>query len=130
MDTYLTITEASQIAHQPEMILRQLARVGIIKSIMTTSGEILVNESDMRGLIAQSFHELDGKPISIGDASRKYKIPHPTLSRWKGKYIKILYTEGQRVFLDEGDVARQAQIYASNPGQGRWTVRKLNSSEK
>jgi len=58
--------------------------------------------------------------IWIGEASRKYNVPHPTLSRWKDKgLIKILGQESNKILLDEQDVAYCAYIYHQDGGQGK-----------
>jgi predicted site-specific integrase-resolvase len=129
-EIYLTISEAAKRINKPEGLLHQLAQVDKIRWIKTSTGEILVNEDDMESLQKEMFSELSGKPISIVAASRKYNIPHQTISRWKDKnYIRVIYTDGQKVFLDEADVARQVQNYLLNPGTGRWTVKKINNKK-
>jgi predicted site-specific integrase-resolvase len=127
MDTYLTLPEAAKLANRPAPYLNQLAQVGKIKSIQTKTGEVLVSEQEIKELQKESFEDLAGVPIGIGEAARKYGVPQQTISRWKSKgYIRELQRDGQKILLDESDVARQVYNYRLNPGQGRWTVRKSN----
>ena len=68
----------------------------------------------------QANEHLIGQAIHMGDASRKYGIPHPTLSRWAKKgFIPVLGKDGQKTLLDEGYVAYCATVYKNNPGQGK-----------
>jgi hypothetical protein len=64
---------------------------------------------------------LRGINISIGDASRKYKIPHPTISRWvKRGIIPLLGYRGNRTLIDEADIAYCSEIYHKRGGSGKW----------
>jgi len=131
MDTYLTIEEAAKHAKRSEPYLNQLAQVGKIKSIRTKSGEIMVSEKDIEDLQKKDFAELEGSEISMGDAERKYNVPHQTISRWKANgYIRVIRKEGQKVIMNEADVARLVEAYKTNPGQGKWTARKTNLTKK
>ncbi len=126
MDNYIPISEAIQRTHLPDSELRNLANVGKIKSVMMNS-QILLRESDvMAQQPKENFAHLAGRPIGIGEAARKYNISQPTISRWKDKgYIKVLQQLGQKILLDEADVAYMAAWYKSNPGRGRRTdIRK------
>ena len=74
----------------------------------------------------ENFTHLDGIPIGISEAARKYKIPRPTLSRWKDKgYIRVIGQRGQKILLDEGDVAfccsvqRRTLARENGPGKKR-----------
>lgn len=69
----------------------------------------------------KQFTSLKGKRIHIGEASRKYNIPNPTITRWKHKgFIKVIGTDGQKILLDESYVAYCAHVYHQSPGAGRW----------
>lgn len=69
----------------------------------------------------KQFSHLIGIQISMGEGGRKYGIPTPTISRWvQHGYIKRLSQAGQRVFIDEADLAYCSVIYKSNRGSGKW----------
>lgn len=64
--------------------------------------------------------------ISLRGASRKYGIPHPTLSIWvKKNYIPILLRTKNELYIDEIELATIATIYSTNPGQGKNTIKKI-----
>ncbi len=132
MDTYLTLIEASRIAQVEVKLLQELVRNGKIRSVMLSSGAILVNHDDVlaRMPISQrpeyaQFSHLEGKPISLSDASRNYGIPHQTISRWVSHgYINKLGQDGRRVLIDEAELATCIAIYKSSEGsQGRWVFK-------
>ena len=122
MDSYLPITEAAKKVNLSTKDLNQLALLGKIKSVMM-KGQILLRESDVMALQPEeNYSDLSGKPISIGEASRRYQINQQTISRWKDKgYIKVIGKEKNRILLNEADIARMADWYHSRPGKGRRT---------
>ena len=63
----------------------------------------------------------------MGEAARKYNIPATTLHRWAvGKQIvKVLARDGQKVLLDEQDVAYCAEVYKNNKGQGKRVLTQM-----
>lgn len=87
---------------------------------------LVVADADMRNLAAEridksQFAHLEGIPISIGIASRKYNFAPISLSQWVKKgHIKKLGKDGQKVLLDEADVAyarKKADVKGLTPGQ-------------
>jgi predicted site-specific integrase-resolvase len=127
MDNYLSISDAINLTHFSESYLNQLIQVGTIKAVKLKSGEILVNENDVSKL-PEMFAEFKGIPISIGQASREFSIPQPTISRWimKGS-IPVHHREGQKIFIDKAHIAQLVYLYKLNPGQGKWTLKKVNN---
>lgn len=70
----------------------------------------------------QQFAWLAGRKLGIAEAARKYSIPHPTISRWVRRgLIAVLDRDGQKVLINEQDIAYCAYIYHNNGGgvQGR-----------
>lgn len=128
MDSYLPLPEAARITHVSEMQLKSLALIGKIKSVMLHN-EILLNESDLMAFKPKTlFEHLRGQAIGIGEAARKYDLHQQTISRWKDKgFIQVIRQEGQKIFVDEMDVAFMATNYKQNPGKGRWTSRKIQN---
>jgi hypothetical protein len=52
------------------------------------------------------FAHLDGVPIHIAEASRKYGIPATSLRGWRAAgHIKTLGKEKNRILINEADVA-------------------------
>lgn len=128
MDNFIPLSEAAQRFHLPDQKLHQLIRVGIIRSAMVIN-TIYVSEADVMARIPREerpeykrYADLDGTPIGISEASRKYGIPHPTISRWiKRGLIHVIGKSGkQKVLINEVDMAYCAEIYRQRSGQGRW----------
>lgn len=128
--TFLPLPEAARKYGLDETRIRSLIESGTIKAAMI--GEtIVVSESDAQGagkpLRKEDLPEwkkhahLKGAEIGVGEGARKYDIPVSTLHRWAIKSIvKIVGREGQKVLLDEADVAYAAEVYRERGGQGRW----------
>jgi hypothetical protein len=56
--------------------------------------------------------------ISISEASRRYGVPHPLLSRWvKWGLIHLVGREGKEYRIRADDVRRLAEIYHEVKGQ-------------
>lgn len=126
MDTYLPISEAARKVHVSIENLNALAQLGKIKAIMA-HGEILLLESDvMSQQPRENFAHLEGQPIGIGEAARKYGVTQPTVSNWKNRgYLRVIRQVGQKIFVDESDVAYMAANFLSHPGSGRRTDLKF-----
>lgn len=126
MDEYLSLSEAAKIVHLPETYLYELAKNGTINSAMF-SGTVLVSKKDAQALTPIYTREgydtsLADQKIGIVEASKKYNIPHPTISRWvKASRIRVLGIEGRKKLISEGDIVYYAKIYhEQGGGQGRW----------
>jgi hypothetical protein len=74
----------------------------------------------------KKFTKLKGNKIHVAAASRKYDVPHPTISRWvKNGFIPVIGKEGaQKLLLDESYVAYCVHVYCQAPGRGRWAFNK------
>lgn len=122
MDTLITLQEASQQYSIPLPDLRQMARDGKIWSAkfngevmvaMDNSGTLRANGLDQEAqedVLRVQFRHLEGVPIRLNEAARKYRLlTNASLSRWaKAGYIRILATDTQTIYLDEADVAYAA----------------------
>lgn len=114
LETYLTLQEATERYKISAEVLTQLVESGKIKGVRL-DGTIAVAEGDVREAtkhqsqresIRASVAHLDGQPIGIGEAARKYELTAQSVSRWaRAGYIRILGREGQKVLLNEADVA-------------------------
>lgn len=64
---------------------------------------------------------LRGVAIGVREASRKYKVPSPTISRWiKRGIISIIGKSANKLLIDEADVAYCSNIRSQKPGAGKW----------
>jgi predicted site-specific integrase-resolvase len=126
-DHYIPISEAAKDHHISESNLYQWVETGRISSAMLNTGGILVRESDVDRIPREErpeykqFSHLVGVQIGIGEGGRKYGVPQPTISRWVQRgYIKRLSQAGQKVMIDEADLAYCSFVHKSNPGAGKW----------
>lgn len=120
MDNYIPVTEAIKRTNIPGSQLQAMAKSGKIKCVMLNN-QILLRESDV---MAQSPKnpDLTGASISIRNAARKYGITPSTISRWVARgLIRIVDQVGNKIMIDESDMAFMADYYKKRPGSGRRT---------
>jgi len=130
LDRLLPLSQASKRSGLSEVKLRALAQAGKIKAAILPDGEIGVSEAAVIAMIPtpkenlpeyQKHAHLKGTSIWLSEASRKYQIPQQTISRWVATgIIARMGLDGNRVLVDEADVAYCAEVYYKNGGQGRW----------
>ena len=130
MDTYLPISKAATITKRKPLELQEMIASGTIRAIKTPSNKILVNEHDLLMALPKEerlkkYAHLSGKGILVSEASRKYNITTATISRWIQRgLISVIKKSSRRTYIDEADIAYLADIYHSNPGQGKRTILK------
>ncbi len=129
----IPLSEAARKYGLDETRLRQLIEEGKIRAGVI-AGEMFVNEDEVReqtitrkeDLPEYKKHEhLKGVPIGFTEASEKYGIYLSSLQRWykKGIIAEIRRERtigGEKIYLDEADVAYCAEVYRVRGGQGRW----------
>jgi len=134
LPTLIPLSEAARKYGLEEARLRELVEKGKIRAgRLPGSDEVLVSEDEVRGEAIQEkglrkedlpeykkHADKRGKPIWISKAARDYRIPHPTIVRWvKAGYIRQLGLDGNKVLIDEADVAYCSEIYRQRGRQGR-----------
>jgi predicted site-specific integrase-resolvase len=102
----------------------------------TINGETVVREYDVIKLTPtprdslveyRKFKSLKGIPIWLSEAARKYDINHITILQWTRKgYIAKLGTDGNKLLLNEQDVAYCKLIYDRVSGENRKGRRIFN----
>jgi hypothetical protein len=116
LPTYISIEQA--IAHYnltPEIVQHDLDQ-GHLKAIQTPQQETLVAEEDVqiihqRETFWQQVAPLEGQPIGVRDAQKKYNLASTTLNRWVERgIVRVLeesekYGPGRKKLLNERDVA-------------------------
>ena len=123
LPTYIPLDEAAATYRLDRDVLTQAVENDIIRAVKTTRGGILVAEGDVVQItshdqLREQFKHLRGVGLGIAEAARKYGIPNPTISRWaKAGYIARIGTEGQKVLVDEADVAYCAEVYRLQGGK-------------
>ena len=132
LPTFLPLSEAARKYGMEEARLRTLIEKGKIRAGVV-AGEMVVSEEEVRGEAIQEkglrkedlpeyqMHEhLKGVPIWIRKAEEKYGIPNQTLWRWmKAGIITYLGKSGNKVLVDEADVAYCNEVYKRRGKQGR-----------
>jgi predicted site-specific integrase-resolvase len=101
---------------------------GKLRAAVMPDGKIGISQESVNQLLPKEALpeykenvDLKGKPISINEAGRKYKLNTSTITRWMQRgLIRRLGTEGRKTLLDEADVAYCSTVYSKNKGQGKW----------
>jgi predicted site-specific integrase-resolvase len=138
----IPISEAARKYGLEEARLRQLVEKGKIRAGIV-AGEMVVSEEEVQKRVEreiqktaereqgsgvrkedlpeyQKYAHLRGKPIWIRKAEEIYGIPNQTLWRWmKAGIITCLGKSGNKVLMDEADVAYCNEIYKQRGKQGR-----------
>ena len=128
---------ASQLDVDPGTIFR-MADQGKLRAAVMTDGTIGISQQSVNELLPKEalpeYREnagLQGTPISINEAGRKYKLYTSTLTRWMQRgLIRRLGKDGRKTLLDEADVAYCARVYHLNSGQGKWAFDEAGRPHK
>jgi hypothetical protein len=106
-----------QLVKQPKIQSHKQPKIQPIKQISNLRREDLPEY--------QQFSHLQGQPIWVAEAARKYNIVHQNVSRWiKAGVIKQVGVDRNRLLLDEQDVAYCAYVYHQrNAKRGSWLFR-------
>jgi len=110
----ITLEEAAQrLGIQPRTLIRYV-RSGKIKAKLFRFETMTLIE------VRDAAQDTNGRPImaegdeliSISEASRRYGVPQPLLSRWvKWGLIRLIGREGKEYRIRAEDVRRLAEIY-------------------
>ena len=123
---YIPLAEAAERYGISEEVLKEAVESGRIRTA-TIGEEVTVAEQDVKELAEgreviivhrEDFEHLRGNELGIAEAARKYGISHQTLSRWVRRgYIRKLGQKGQKILVDEADVAYAAEVYRRMGGR-------------
>ena len=127
LPTYIPIKDAAAKYGYGLRDLKRMAQSGKIKAVQLPGGDMVVSEKSVKSSLVKiklpefkKHSALAGNPIWLSEAERKYEISTPTLSRWvKAGYISKIGVDGNRVLLNEQDVAYCADVYKERGGQGK-----------
>jgi len=89
LEKFIPLADTAQRLGMSMTKLHSLIQRGELKAAVLPNGELGINEQslvdldpkDQRPEYKKHVH-LKGRLISLTDASRKYKVPIPTISRW------------------------------------------------
>jgi hypothetical protein len=123
--TYLPLSEAARQYNLSEKILTQLIQAGKIEAVRLPSGEVLVPANNdtqkiksKKQIIAEKFGKLANKPISVSEASKKYKVLGRTIREWISlNYIQIV-DDSYPMKIDEAEVAYCADTFHQRKSAG------------
>jgi predicted site-specific integrase-resolvase len=132
LDTYVTLQEATQRYKLDAQLLTRLVTDGKIRG-GKLNGTFVLSEKDTRRVANQQVSKeelrarvshLEGRPIGVNEAARKYDLSAPNISTWiKAGYIRVLssgHGRGFRKSVDESDVAYAKELTRMNPiSQGK-----------
>ncbi|MBT7071523.1 MAG: hypothetical protein HN855_06265 [Anaerolineae bacterium] len=127
LPAYMPIADAADKYGYDLDELKKMAQSGKINAAVLPGGDVVVSEDSVKEKTRKEdlpefkqFSLLAGNSIWLSEAERKYDVSTPTLSRWvKAGYISRIGLEGNRVLLNEQDVAYCAEIYKKRGGQGK-----------
>jgi hypothetical protein len=131
MDTFIPIQDAARITHMTPGELERLAQAGKIKAAML-AGCIILSTHDLPirkedSEEYQAVAHLRGVSIGVRQAAEKYNVASATISRWveRGLIRRVSgeVVRGQRVLIDEADVAYCVALYNQDPGRGKKTLK-------
>ena len=115
LDRVIPLPQAAKQMGMTVEALTRLVTSGKLKAMKTSSGEVVVPESETKDAITRrDFEHLRGKPITVAKASEKYGVIQPTISRWvqRGHIAKIDdRKEPYPAKIDEADIAYCAAVY-------------------
>jgi len=74
----------------------------------------------LRQIRRQDFAHLEGVPITVSEAARKYRVQKHTILAWTRRYTSVLRVleRGYRLLLDEAGVAYLAAIHHARKAFG------------
>ena len=123
LDRVIPLPQAAKQMGMTVEALTRLVASGKLRAMKTSSGEVVVPESETETTISrEQFEHLLGKPISIRQAAQPgpryskkneggYAVPYTTLIGWVHKGLIEVLTSGYGMELDEADVAYCAAVY-------------------
>ena len=126
LDRFITLSEAAQRMRTSVKETRSMIKSGKIKGGLLPDGAMVVSEDTLPKRKEdlpeyKMFAHLSGMGIGIAEAARKYDIATSTMHRWsKSGYIQKLGQNGQKILLNEQDVAYCSKIYHRSGRQGKW----------
>lgn len=123
--TYLPLSEAADRYNVSENVLTQLIQAGKIEAVRLPSGELLVSANNdpqkiktKKQIIAEKFGDRIEKPITVSEASERYKILGRTIREWISlDYIQVV-DDSYPMKIDEAEVAYCAEIFHERKAAG------------
>jgi len=124
LPAFLPLAEAARKYGLNAARLKTMVENGTIRAVII-KGEIAVDENSLpirkEDLPEYKKHaHLKGTTIWISEAARKYELLSPSILKWiKTGVIQKIGADGNKVLVDEADVAYCAEVYRKIGRQGR-----------
>ena len=119
----ISIEDAARKYEIPVGVLERLIEEHRIR--IQNNGSRMLFEEDVkavRHLSRARFRHLEGKKISINEASRRYELQPSTVARWVLKRkVRTVGREGKYRYIDESDIAYAAflaRVFGMKAGKG------------
>ncbi len=125
LPTYISLADAADRFRVSRTWLTHLVESGKIRAVKLDGGKIAVAEGDVdmtvqhaskRDELWKRVKHLDGNPIGVGDARKKYALGAASLNRWiELGYVRVIDNtrgggRGRKRILNEADVAYAALV--------------------
>ena len=127
---FLHLPEAANQLGLSEAELRQRVETGTILAGNLPNGEIVVStdsiinkEADintrLRSIKREDFEHLNGQPITVTEAVKKYEVAGTTIRGWMNiGYVNAANPGGYPIKLNEADIAYCVAIHAARKKRG------------
>jgi hypothetical protein len=121
LPTYIPVAEATEKYRVGRRELDRLVESGRVRAVQVNGGIAVAEEDVKETTIRPSdlwdrVKGLDGEPIGLGEARRKYRLGAASLNRWvELGYVRVLDDQrgggrGRKRMLNEADVAYIALV--------------------
>lgn len=129
LPTYIPLAEATEKYRVGRRELGRLVESGRVRAAHV-NGDVVVAEEDVKETtirpsdLWKRVKHLDGEPIGLGEARRKYRLGAASLNRWVEQgYVRVIDDQrgggrGRKRMLNEADVAYIALV-ANERGRRR-----------
>jgi len=131
----LPLSEAAQVMGVAEDSLRNMVQSGKIRAFVDPDGAMYIqmtaaptvpvdHEDDINARLSrirrEDFAHLEGVPITVSEAAKKYGVPRPTITSWLRRYRPFinLLRPGYRSEYNEADIAYLVAIYQTRRSHG------------
>jgi hypothetical protein len=121
--TFIPLADAVRKYDLTEEVLTRLIQDGRIEAAQLPSGELLVSDESLNGktkeqIIEEQFGHLQGKAVTISQASQKYNIAGMTIRDWIARNYITIVDDGYPVRVNEAEVAYCADIHEQRQAAG------------
>lgn len=121
LEKLIPLPEAARRLGLSVEALTRLVESGTIRANVH-EGIILIPEHEIAKTVTrEKFAQLEGKPITVTQAVKKYNIPYSTLIGWIHSKLRLITVlkSGYAMQINEADVAYCSEIYKARGKSSR-----------